>query len=195
MISSSTYVHRLCGAPAVDGCTPIAHATCWHCASTMDRGMPVLEWMGANFVGQNRVRAAHSHHICESCVFFAPIRTYVCRTSRNGVMLGLRRDESKSRRIVWATRGECYAVRDGSLRCLPIGDWTGMDVFALIVSTGVPYFHVYDNDSHCMPHEQRTAWMLNPRFISRGAATFLRAHYAAQFWQLCDINPALRRFT
>lgn len=56
------------GSPAVPLAAAIA-GTCWVCAGAMDRGVAVKKWMGANFVGQNRVRFPMGTHVCEACVF------------------------------------------------------------------------------------------------------------------------------
>lgn len=69
MISGSTLVHAICGAPRVDACGSILGAACWHCGAHSSRAMLVRDWMGASFVGQNRVRAQHGQHICEACVW------------------------------------------------------------------------------------------------------------------------------
>ena len=61
-------MHTLCGAPSVDECKPF-EGTCWHCGAGMSRGMPVSDWQGATFVGQNRVRYAAGTHICEACIW------------------------------------------------------------------------------------------------------------------------------
>lgn len=153
----------------------------------LDSPVSALEQFAAmDFVTVDRIN--------ERRVFFGTTREYARRRARSGVILGLRAEESKPRRITWRRRGASYDVKGDVSRCLPIGDWTGMDVFSLIVSSGTPYFHIYDRDDISPPHELRLAWMLNPAFLSKGAATFLRRHYPQQFYRLCAVNPALRRF-
>ena len=41
---------------------------CWVCGSPWHRGIDRNRWMGANFVGQNRVRSWDSLFVCEPCV-------------------------------------------------------------------------------------------------------------------------------
>lgn len=67
MKSGSVMIHAAMGRPPHAECFP-AEGPCWVCASEMSRGMQRDRWMGSNFVGQNRVRAPGSHHVCEACV-------------------------------------------------------------------------------------------------------------------------------
>lgn len=41
---------------------------CWVCAAPSVRGVSVADWLGATFVGQNRVRSPDSAHVCAACV-------------------------------------------------------------------------------------------------------------------------------
>lgn len=68
--SASTILHAVCGAPRVADCVDIDAPGCWHCGASLRRGMPVDDWQGALFVGQNRVRGRQDWTtICEPCVW------------------------------------------------------------------------------------------------------------------------------
>jgi len=133
--------------------------------------------------------------IREREVFWAVVRAFIGARTRTGVILGLRAAESRRRRFVRRRYGRCYRTRgDGLWRCLPVADWSGVDVFALLVAEGVPWFHLYDRDRYQPPHEHRLAWLLNPAFLHRGVAAELRRDYPAHFARLARLNAALRRF-
>lgn len=122
------------------------------------------------------------------------IKQYATDHERDGVLLGLRTEESCGRRMNRATHGKIYRVASGEWHCTPIADWSGVDVFALIVSSGVPYFHIYDCDSLIPPHKIRCSWMLSPDFLSQGQAAWLRHHFPERFNRLAEINHKLRAY-
>lgn len=62
-------LHAHVGAPVAPGCASHEAMPCWVCGAASERGLAVDDFMGANFVGQNRVRAPLSTHVCESCVW------------------------------------------------------------------------------------------------------------------------------
>lgn len=69
------------------------------------------------------------------------------RARRDGLttrVMGLRAAESRTRRIVVATRGLDYRYADGSRALLPIGTWQTDDVWAYIVEAGLPWLDIYD---------------------------------------------------
>lgn len=69
MDSASQVLHRALGAPSHARCAALpAGARCWVCGGAAARGMARAGWSGADFVGQNRVRAWASASLCEPCV-------------------------------------------------------------------------------------------------------------------------------
>lgn len=56
------------GRPSVDDAEEHA-GLCWVCARPMSRGVRVDRWQGANFTGQNKVRAPAATHVCEPCIW------------------------------------------------------------------------------------------------------------------------------
>jgi len=64
--SASQLLHAALGAPRFAGCDDHTDA-CWVCGGLADRTMPRADWMGAQFVGQNRARAWSSPRVCEPC--------------------------------------------------------------------------------------------------------------------------------
>lgn len=63
-------MHAWLGRPAHGGCAALpAGAACWVCAAPAPRGLARAAWLGAGFVGQNRVRAPASGVVCEACAY------------------------------------------------------------------------------------------------------------------------------
>jgi len=138
--------------------------------------------------GKERVRGTFSH----------VIGNYVQDRGRDGVLMGLRKEESSGREMLRIARGKMYETDDGLTRGIPLVDWTGKDVFALILSTGTEYMHVYDKDDDRPPHKIRFSWPVNPRFYHRDAANsaaWLRQHYPDFYRRLAERIPALNDHT
>ncbi len=70
MTTATQLLHAYAGAPQAKGSLPLTEGErCWLCAGPALRGLPVEDWQGANFTGQNRVRCATARYICEACVW------------------------------------------------------------------------------------------------------------------------------
>lgn len=69
MISGSALLHAHHGSPRVAECQDVSIRACWVCAAPSTRGVLQSTWQGANFTGQNKVRAPDSSHVCEACVW------------------------------------------------------------------------------------------------------------------------------
>jgi len=70
MRTASQLLHAHAGSPQAKESAPLPPGeVCWLCAGEATRGMPVEEWQGANFTGQNRVRAPSARFVCEPCVW------------------------------------------------------------------------------------------------------------------------------
>ena len=67
-MSASQMLYRHLGSPAVPGCGPCEPQPCWVCGAPTAVGIHREDWMGANFVGQNRVRSQQSTYVCPACI-------------------------------------------------------------------------------------------------------------------------------
>lgn len=110
----------------------------------------------------------------------------------DGVALGIRAEESKNRRRL-ACRGELWQDARRIWRCMPLLHWRGEDVFALIVSAGVPYMPLY-NGIERAPHEWRMSWPATPAYWASGGAAELRRNFPQHFARLATLNPRLREY-
>lgn len=98
-----------------------------------------------------------------------------------GVMWGLRREESKMRAITIAKRGRLYRMREG-LRAAPLADWQAIDVHAALMHFGVAPHPVYGCiDPWQDPLQLRHSW-----FVVGVETSIARKHYdwLARWWPL-----------
>lgn len=102
--------------------------------------------------------------------------------------LGLRAEESAGRRAHRARRGLLYEVksRPGLRRCMPIGDWKGIDVYAYAEAHGIELLHVYRCIGFLEEHRRnpaliRKSWWLPGKQARHGQAAWLRRYYPSLF--------------
>lgn len=88
--TAAAIVYALAGAPPQDGCKLLPdHARCWLCGGAAVRGLRRGAWMGALFVGQNRVRDIRAEHVCEACIYVcARLSPVPGRPPKEGKKLG-----------------------------------------------------------------------------------------------------------
>lgn len=104
------------GRPKTNAVSQVMDA-CWLCGGNSDRGVPYVDWMGSNFVGQNRVRNPRGTFVCEACFYFcqrgAPVPG---RPPKEGKQFGGNyRNYSHcfdSGSYFNASKGEKYLIRD-----------------------------------------------------------------------------------
>lgn len=121
------------------------------------------------------------------------IEGYVRDRARTGMILGLRAEESRARAIVRSRHGKVFTGNDGRMRCYPLMDWAGIDVFAAIISRGLPYMGLYDETSRA-PHEHRMSWVVAPRFLNEGDGQRLRESNQAVWARLRARWPGLSQW-
>lgn len=130
-----------------------------------------------------------------SGTFSHVVKRYIEQNQNDGYIMGIRVEESKKRKFNIGKLGNLTQLTNGMWRCLPVAFWSGIDVFALILSLNCPYMDVYDCDEWKAPHEIRFSWMYNPDFAGDGSALFLKRYYSEQYEKLRRINPTISTFT
>jgi 3'-phosphoadenosine 5'-phosphosulfate sulfotransferase (PAPS reductase)/FAD synthetase len=111
------------------------------------------------------------------------------------IFLGLRAEESRGRNANRAAHGLLYTRRSGQWVCNPLGDWTGLDVFAYAVANDVELLHVYRCIALMHRHEPwhvRKSWWVPGKSAAYGGAVWLRHYYPSLFRQLCGWVPSAR---
>lgn len=100
--------------------------------------------------------------------------------------IGLRRQESKGRDWLLRSRGDTfYAKTYGIMECMPIGDWTGRDVWAYIAKHNLPYLELYDL-------AEDREWARNGAMFAANVPEYGGAmHYRGQLAALKGMYPGL----
>lgn len=115
--------------------------------------------------------------------------------SFNGVFIGLRAEESLTRRYN-AKRGSIYQRKDGFWVCMPIINWTIKDVFAYLFSKGLPIHPHYLKDGPFPTEQRRVGSYVSSR--NRGAEygrfVQLKYFYPEIYDELAKKFPELKQY-
>ncbi|HEX7122387.1 MAG TPA: phosphoadenosine phosphosulfate reductase family protein [Gemmatimonadaceae bacterium] len=115
----------------------------------------------------------------------------------DGVASGLRADENGRRRRHVRMRGRVFRLANGLWRSYPIADWGWLDVWAYIVSRGVPYNHAYDRleEVGVEPERQRIGPFASERALGYGQLTILKLGWPDLYRQFADRYPEAKAYT
>lgn len=107
-------------------------------------------------------------------------------------VLGMRGDETLSRRALFAARGPIYRSRGLAIAC-PLAAWSTADVWSYAVSRGLPWHPLYDCEGLGFSREtlSNTGW-LTTHGVASGRIAWLRRYYPDLYARLCDEWPHLR---
>lgn len=98
----------------------------------------------------------------------------------DGVLMGLRTEESKGRTYNAKCQGNTYHTKyDDLLHCNPLNSWTAKDIWAYIVSSNVPYNRIYDKEWVGGREQIRMAAYAGctDMTITKGRWAFMKRHY------------------
>lgn len=120
--------------------------------------------------------------------------------------LGLRAEESGTRRTVIQELGRSYELRGKAkkghprqIRCNPVGGWSGIDVYAYAVSRGFDLLHVYrcvgfHPEHRAEPFRVRKSWWLPGAESSRGQVAWLFRYYPSLYERMRGWMPHASMF-
>jgi len=117
--------------------------------------------------------------------------------SYDGVMMGLRSEESHARARLRKARGRVYELRDGRVHSIPLADWSGLDVMSYAQLHGIELLPVY----RCIglmhadaPWTLRKSWWLPGASAWFGQIAWLRRYYPSLHRRLLAVMPQSRMF-
>ena len=115
----------------------------------------------------------------------------------DGVVLGLRAEESLGRKMNVVTKGVLYRRSDGLQVCQPLAWWTSLDVHAFLLSRRIPLLPIYMCvDDGVDPLAIRKAWWtVGGGPATRGHYAWLRRWWPDQWRVAVDIDPSVLGFS
>lgn len=107
-------------------------------------------------------------------------------------VLGMRADETLSRRALFAARGPVYRAR-GLIMACPLASWSVVDVWAYAVSRALPWHPLYDCEGLGFTREtlSNTSW-ITTHGVTSGRVAWLRRYYPDLHARLVAEWPHLR---
>ncbi len=152
-------------------------------------------WLEQHAGGMSGMDDVHGQLAALSKACFYP----VMRAADEGhdlVFLGLRAEESRVRRILRARRGLTYDLKgyadahpgERQVRCNPLADWRGIDVYAYAEEHGIELLPVYRcigwlPEHRAKPWLVRKAWWLPGSHAANGQAAWLK-HYWPSLYEV-----------
>jgi 3'-phosphoadenosine 5'-phosphosulfate sulfotransferase (PAPS reductase)/FAD synthetase len=158
------------------------------------------EWLRAHGLDMAGADDVHGREagLSQAC-FYNEVEA--SNVGRDGIFLGLRAEESNGRGRNRAMNGLIYRKKPtegnpaGLLVAQPLADWTGLDVFAYLLSRDIPVLPVY----RCIglmharePWRVRKSWWIPGEQGARGQVTWLRHYWPSLYLRLCEWVPAVK---
>ena len=113
--------------------------------------------------------------------FYSIIKKYKQDNNFKGVFLGLRKEESRARRINFYKKGHTYRKKDGEWVCNPLSNFTAKDIYAFLLSNNINPLRVYMHTHFCSPEKIRKSWYLPGARACEGQALILKYYYPQLF--------------
>jgi hypothetical protein len=115
------------------------------------------------------------------------------------VMMGLRAEESGHRKALRRGKGLVYHLKTGQRRAIPIGDWTGLDVFAYLQAHDIEPLPVYRCCGWLPEHRHkpwmiRKSWWLPGAHAKHGGVAWLKRYWPSLFRTLTALTYDSRSY-
>ncbi len=145
-----------------------------------------VEWLQAHGLGYERDRAQGAGKARKVDEMLAWVR----ERGFGLQFLGMRAAESKARKTCFRVRGLTYPAH-GLVVSNPIGWWSTSDVWAYLVSRGVPWHRLYDCETHGVTREQirNAGWLTVVGDQTDWRIPWLRQHFPEQYRELRRLFP------
>ncbi len=113
----------------------------------------------------------------------------------DGVIWGVRAEESRGRTWNAKMRGALYLHADGLWRCSPLIWMKGVDLWQIIDHCEIPYSPIYDKTLFCPRETLRSGgWLTLDGAADRGRVAWLRYYYPEIFNRLAQEFPEVRSY-
>lgn len=109
-----------------------------------------------------------------------------------GVYIGLRADESRARKITLRKYSPLYQSQNrASATCCPLAWWSGKDVWAALISSGLPWLDTYDTAEDREIERSEMVFLACDTAWAFGQALDFRRRYPDRWARLIEKYPEL----
>lgn len=132
----------------------------------------------------------------DNLALFGPVAEAVQAHNFDGAALGLRKEESKGRRLDGVIHGSIYENKHGFVRCTPISDWNYNDVFAFIASNRLPLHPIYSAPLLHLENRGRIrlSWWLSTDNYRHGEVSWVRHNYPQIYSAMVEVLPEVQHY-
>jgi len=123
------------------------------------------------------------------------INKYVQEQGWIGQFMGLRKTESRARRITLIKKGVIYKTADRyTWTCCPLSTWDATDVWAFVFERNLPYLSCYDKAEDPEKERSEMTWLAAESIWRYGMAARLKKERPDEFNKLALRWPEIRRY-
>ncbi len=123
------------------------------------------------------------------------VNEYVASQGWTGQFLGLRKAESRVRRMTLSRKGMIYQTSDRSTwTACPLANWTGEDVWAYILTNNLPYLESYALGDDPERERSETTWLAAESLWRHGMAARLKKERPDEFYRLAAMWPEIKQY-
>ena len=120
------------------------------------------------------------------------VEAHTVQEGWTGQFWGLRREESRPRRIMLASKGPLYQVESRSgWTCCPLAGWRSADVWAFTASRDMPHLSRYDTASDPERERSEITWLACESLWSHGMVARLKMERPDEYNELLARFPIL----
>ena len=129
------------------------------------------------------------NHRITQLTFLKPLEDKQKQLNCNVTFLGLRKEESRSRKLNLLKRGELYQLRSGQWHCCPLSTWKTIDIFSYLIDNDIEINPYYLKNRFLPPEKIRLSWALPSKHgMKYGDCEHIRWYYPEQYRKLKDIG-------
>lgn len=110
----------------------------------------------------------------------------------DGVITGMRADESRARTMRMRKYGPCHHMAEGWWSIAPLAWWSGIDSLAYAEVHDLPVSDVYLRPGRLRPQDRRTGCLLGATGVTEGRLADLRETHPAVWREIVNQYPDLR---
>lgn len=127
-----------------------------------------------------------------------PIKEWSQTHNKDVAFIGLRKQESRQRRLLLSSRGNYFYAKTKQIyEAFPLANWTAQDIFAYIFSQGLEeLLHPAYSKTRFVksPEDIRVSWYCDPVMIKKGYFVWLRYYYPILFHTLSRRFPEVKNY-
>lgn len=128
-------------------------------------------------------------------VMMKPITAWAAEGKYDLAFIGLRKEESRARRMMTKTQGQLhYCKKNKIMQCYPMANFRAEEIFGVLNYYGIEPHPVYKKTKFQPREWVRVNWLIVSAGAERGTLAWLQYYYPDIFAKLSDKLPEMRGY-